>query len=156
MSLLAESWSIAEAAEATGLTAHTLRYYERDGLLLGSVDRASSGHRRYTDQDLGWIRMVTRLRSTGMSIRDVRQYADLVRAGDGNEAERLDLLRAHRDRVRNELREVAAHLDAIEFKIELYEARVGSESSTTGSAEPQDGSPSDAGRLATRDEASVS
>ena len=125
MSLLAESWSIAEVAEATGLTAHTLRYYERDGLLLGSVDRTSSGHRRYTDRDLGWIRMVTRLRSTGMAIRDVRQYADLVRAGDGNEAERLELLRAHRDRVRNELREVAAHLDAIEFKIDLYEARVG-------------------------------
>jgi len=126
MSLLAEHWSIAEAAEATGLTAHTLRYYERDGLLLGSVDRASSGHRRYTDQDLSWIRMVTRLRSTGMSIRDVRQYADLVRAGDGNEAERLELLRAHRDRVRDELRQVAAHLDAIEFKIDLYEAKVGS------------------------------
>lgn len=126
MSLLAEpiSLSIAEAAEATGLTAHTLRYYERDGLLLESVDRASSGHRRYSEQDVGWIRMVTRLRSTGMSIRDVRQYADLVRAGDGNEAERLALLVAHRDRVRDELIQVAAHLDAIELKIGLYEAKV--------------------------------
>ena len=47
------SLSIAEAAEQTGLTAHTLRYYERDGLLLHSVERASSGHRRYTDDDLG-------------------------------------------------------------------------------------------------------
>ena len=126
MSLLAESGSlsIAEAAEVTGLTTHTLRYYERDGLLLGSVDRASSGHRRYTDQDLSWIRMVTRLRSTGMPIREVRQYADLVRAGDGNEAERLELLRAHRDRVRQQLTEVASHLEAIEFKIDLYESRV--------------------------------
>jgi len=126
MSLLAEtgSLSIAEAAEVTGLTTHTLRYYERDGLLLGSVDRASSGHRRYTDQDLSWIRMVTRLRSTGMPIREVRQYADLVRAGDGNEAERLELLRAHRDRVRQQLTEVASHLEAIEFKIDLYESRV--------------------------------
>ena len=118
------SLSIAEAADATGLTTHTLRYYERDGLLLGSVDRASSGHRRYTDQDLSWIRMVTRLRSTGMPIREVRQYADLVRAGDGNEAERLELLRAHRDRVRQQLAEVASHLEAIEFKIDLYESRV--------------------------------
>ena len=126
MSLLAEpiSLSIAEAAEATGLTAHTLRYYERDGLLLDAVDRAPSGHRRYSERDVGWIRMVTRLRSTGMSIRDVRQYADLVRAGDGNEAERLALLVAHRDRVRDELIQVAAHLDAIELKIGLYEAKV--------------------------------
>jgi len=115
--------SIAEAAEATGLTTHTLRYYERDGLLLDAVDRASSGHRRYSDDDLGWIRMITRLRSTGMPIREVRQYADLVRAGDGNEAERLELLVAHRDRVRQQLAEVATHLEAIEFKIGLYERR---------------------------------
>ena len=115
------SLSIAEAAEATGLTTHTLRYYERDGLLLDAVDRAPSGHRRYSEDDLGWIRMVTRLRSTGMPIREVRQYADLVRAGDGNEAERLQLLVAHRDRVRLQLAEVATHLDAIEYKIGLYE-----------------------------------
>ena len=125
MSVVAESvvtsLSIAEAAEATGLTTHTLRYYERDGLLLDAVDRASSGHRRYSEDDLGWIRMVTRLRSTGMPIREVRQYADLVRAGDGNEAERLELLVAHRDRVRQQLDEVATHLAAIEYKIGLYE-----------------------------------
>jgi DNA-binding transcriptional MerR regulator len=115
--------SIAEAAEATGLTTHTLRYYERDGLLLDTVDRASSGHRRYAEHDLSWIRMLTRLRGTGMPIREVRQYAELVRAGDGNEEERLALLRAHRDRVRRQLVEVAAHLDAIELKIDLYERR---------------------------------
>ncbi|KQR11730.1 MerR family transcriptional regulator [Cellulomonas sp. Leaf334] len=115
------SLSIAEAAEATGLTTHTLRYYERDGLLLDAVDRASSGHRRYSEDDVGWIRMITRLRSTGMPIREVRQYADLVRAGDGNEAERLQLLVAHRDRVRKQLAEVATHLEAIEYKIGLYE-----------------------------------
>ncbi|MDQ0372468.1 MerR family transcriptional regulator [Cellulomonas humilata] len=115
------SLSIAEAADATGLTTHTLRYYERDGLLLDAVDRAPSGHRRYSEDDVGWIRMITRLRSTGMPIREVREYADLVRAGDGNEAERLQLLVAHRDRVRLQLAEVATHLEAIEFKIGLYE-----------------------------------
>jgi len=115
------SLSIAEAAEATGLTTHTLRYYERDGLLLDAVDRSPSGHRRYAEEDLGWIRMLTRLRGTGMPIREVRQYAALVRAGGGNEEERLALLRAHRDRVQQQLVEVAAHLDAIELKIHLYE-----------------------------------
>jgi DNA-binding transcriptional MerR regulator len=65
--------------------------------------------------------MITRLRSTGMPIREVRQYADLVRAGEGNEAERLQLLVAHRDRVRRQLAEVATHLEAIEHKIGLYE-----------------------------------
>ena len=83
---------IAAAAEQTGLSADTLRYYERDGLMLRPVPRGTSGHRRYEDADLSWIRLITKLRSTGMPIRDVRRYADLVRAGKGNEAERLELL----------------------------------------------------------------
>ena len=116
--------SIADAAAATGLTTHTLRYYERDGLLLEPVDRASSGHRRYTEQDLGWIVMVTKLRSTGMPIREVRAYAELCRAGDGNEPERLALLHAHRARVLAQLAEVQENLSAIEFKIGIYEGRV--------------------------------
>jgi DNA-binding transcriptional MerR regulator len=118
------SLTIAEAAARTGLTSHTLRYYERDGLMLSSVDRAVSGHRRYSDRDLTWIEMITRLRSTGMPIRDVRRYADLVRAGDGNEAERLELLEAHRTRVEAQLAEVTAHLRAIDHKIGIYEGKV--------------------------------
>jgi DNA-binding transcriptional MerR regulator len=118
------SLTIAQAAEQTGLTAHTLRYYERDGLMLVSVDRSSSGHRRYTDRDLTWIQMITRLRSTGMPMRDVRRYAALVRAGDGNEAERLDLLKAHRERVERQLAEVTGHLRAIDHKIGIYEGKL--------------------------------
>ena len=86
------SLSIAEAAEQTGLTPDTLRYYERDGLMLRRVDRSTTGHRRYTEADLHWIGLINCLRGTGMPIREVRRYADLVRAGDGNETERLDLL----------------------------------------------------------------
>ena len=122
--------TIAEAAQETGLTTHTLRYYERDGLMLGSVDRATSGHRRYTDGDLTWIEMITRLRSTGMPIRDVRRYAALVRAGDGNEDERLELLQAHRERVEAQLAQVTSHLRAIDYKIALYEGKLANASAT--------------------------
>lgn len=111
--------TIAEVAERTGLTRHTLRYYERDGLML-DVDRAGSGHRRYSERDLGWIELITKLRATGMPIREVRRYAELVRAGDGNEDERLALLRAHRERVRAQLDTMAAYLDAIDVKIGYY------------------------------------
>lgn len=120
------SLSIAEAAEQSGLTPHTLRYYERDGLLLAAVDRSASGHRRYSQQDLLWIEMVTRLRSTGMPIRDVRRYAALVRAGDGNEVERLALLMAHREQVEAQLAEVSGHLRAIDHKIGIYEGKLAS------------------------------
>jgi len=115
------SLSIAEAAEHTGLTAHTLRYYERDGLMLAAVERASSGHRRYSERDLAWIQLITRLRATGMPIRDVRRYAALVRAGSGTEGERLALLLAHREVVERQLAEVSGHLRAIDHKIAIYE-----------------------------------
>ncbi len=114
------SLTIAQAAERLGLTPDTLRYYEKDGLLLRPVGRATSGHRRYDATDLRWIELVTRLRSTGMTIRDVRRYADLVRAGDGNEAERLALLHEHRRKVLAQLAEVQQHLGAIDYKIGIY------------------------------------
>ena len=114
------SLTIAETAEHTGLTAHTLRYYERYGLML-TVDRSTSGHRRYSDRDLEWILLITRLRATGMPIREVRRYADLVRSGPGNEVERLAILRRHRTQVRAEFEAVAEHLHAIDHKISIYE-----------------------------------
>jgi DNA-binding transcriptional MerR regulator len=121
--------TIAQVAERTGLTRHTLRYYERDGLMLG-VGRAGSGHRRYSERDLGWIELITKLRATGMPIREVRRYAELVRAGDGNEDERLALLRAHRERVRAQLATMAAYLDAIDMKIGYYADAIGACEST--------------------------
>lgn len=115
--------TIAEAAERSGLTAHTLRYYERDGLMLAPIDRSATGHRRYSEHDLVWIDLITRLRATGMPIRDVRRYATLVRAGDGNESERLEMLQAHRQRVLTQLAEVTEHLGAIDRKIGIYVER---------------------------------
>jgi len=115
--------TIAEVAERTGLTRHTLRYYERDGLML-SVDRAGSGHRRYSQRDLEWIELITKLRTTGMPIREVRRYAEMVRVGEGNEEERLALLRAHRGRVRAQLETMTAYLHAIDAKIGFYAGAV--------------------------------
>ena len=117
-----EELSISDVAAETGLSNHTLRYYERAGLLLG-VDRNRSGHRRYSAGDVSWLVMVTRLRSTGMPIRMIRRYADLVRAGDGNEAERLALLQTHRDQVIAKRDELQRNLEAIDYKIALYRER---------------------------------
>jgi DNA-binding transcriptional MerR regulator len=116
--------TIADAAARTGLTSHTLRYYERDGLMLREVGRSTAGHRVYTENDLQWIAMLTRLRATGMPIREVREYAGMCRAGDGNELARLELLRAHRSRVLAQLAEVTEHLGAIDNKIGIYTERL--------------------------------
>src|SRR5687767_7010140 len=117
--------TIAEVAERTGLTAHTLRYYERAGLLLEVGRDASSGHRRDSDDDIEWITLCTRLRSTGMPIRRIREYADLVRAGEGNEAERLGILEAHRQDVLDKMGELEASLERIDYKVDLYRSKLG-------------------------------
>jgi DNA-binding transcriptional MerR regulator len=112
--------TIARAAELTGLTPDTLRYYERDGLMLSSVGRSATGHRRYQESDLRWIELINCLRGTGMPIRDVRRYAALVRSGAGTEGARLELLRGHREQVLEQLATVTAHLGAIDRKIDIY------------------------------------
>ena len=117
------SLTIAQAAQRLGLTTHALRYYETEGLLVGAPARTTAGRRRYDEADLRWIVMVQRLRATGMPVREVREYARLCRAGEGNEEQRLELLRSHRARVLAQLEEVTGHLDAITAKIDLYEAR---------------------------------
>jgi len=112
--------SISDTATATGVTAHTLRYYERADLMLHPIVRASSNHRRYTDEEIRWVVFLTKLRKTGMPIRIMREYANLVRAGAGNEAERLVLLEAHRLAVLQRLDETRSNLWAIDRKIDLY------------------------------------
>jgi DNA-binding transcriptional MerR regulator len=120
----AEPLSISDAAELTGLSAHTLRYYERAGLMLDPVARASSSHRRYSEAEITWVTLLTKLRATGMPIRRIREYTELVRSGEGNEEQRLALLEAHRQAVLEQLAAVRRNLEAIEFKIDFYRERI--------------------------------
>lgn len=101
-----------------GLTAHTLRYYERIGLL--TVGRDSGGRRAYRDPDIGRITFITRLRSTALPISEVQRYFELVDSGPRTEPERLALLEKHRENVQQQLADIQDALAAIEFKIELY------------------------------------
>jgi DNA-binding transcriptional MerR regulator len=116
--------TIAEAAGRTGVSVHTLRYYERAGLVVTRVDRTAGGRRRYHQLDLDWIVICTRLRATGMPIRTIRRYAELVAAGPGNEQDRLALLEAHRADVVAKLAEVQHCLKLIDHKIDVYQGRL--------------------------------
>jgi len=119
-----QALSIAAAAEVSGLSVHTLRYYERTGLL-EPVSRNGSGHRRYRAADLERIAFLTKLRATGMPIREVRRYAELLKAGEAANEERLALLEAHRHNVLAGLETTARNLELIEWKIRFYEERLG-------------------------------
>ena len=116
--------SIAEAARRTGVSVHTLRYYERAGLVVTAVGRTAGGRRRYHRLDLDWITVCTRLRATGMPIRTIRRYAELVSAGRGNEPERLALLEAHRAEVTARLAELRESLTLLDHKIGVYRGRL--------------------------------
>jgi DNA-binding transcriptional MerR regulator len=116
--------TISDAARKSGISAHTLRYWERAGLLQ-PVTRNGSGHRRYAEDDLERIKFLTKLRATGMPIRQVRRYAELIAEGDDTNEERLALLEAHREAVRARLEETAGHLELIDWKIDLYRERLG-------------------------------
>ncbi|HEX5782172.1 MAG TPA: MerR family transcriptional regulator [Solirubrobacteraceae bacterium] len=118
--------TVAEAAAEAGVSAHTLRYYERAGLL-ARVERNGAGHRDFTEEDIEWVVMVTRLRATGMPIRAIREYAELVRAGEGNEEQRLALLETHRERVLEQLARIERNLELVDYKIGLYRDRLATE-----------------------------
>lgn len=112
--------SIQRVAAITQVSAHTLRYYERIGLLTG-VARATSGHRRYASQDIAWINFLMRLRATGMPIREMQQFAELRRQGDRTLARRRQLLEIHQQQIQQQLDELTQNLRVIHDKIQHYQ-----------------------------------
>jgi DNA-binding transcriptional MerR regulator len=112
--------SIREVAERTGITTHTLRYYERIGLV-HHVPRAKSGHRRYGEADLQWLELIKKLHTTEMPIRKMLEYARLVRRGEVTIAARRALLDAHRVEVEAKLLHLQATLAAIRKKLAIYD-----------------------------------
>lgn len=115
---LVSEMTIAGVAEVTGVTAHTLRYYERIGLI--DVARDSSGHRIYDEDAIARVMFVTRLRSSGMPIRTITRYVELVKAGPHTEPERLALMQAHRETIIQRLAEMRTALAITEYKINTY------------------------------------
>ena len=117
-----EGITIKEAAVQTRLTAHTLRYYERIGLL-PSIARDANGQRRYTAHDLGAISILLTLRATGMPIGVMQRFVQLLEAGDSAVPERRALLEAHQRAVRANIAELETNLAAIETKIDTYKVQ---------------------------------
>lgn len=113
-------YTIAETAARTGLSVHTLRYYERAGLLPHVERSQSNGHRRYSENDLTFIEFLKRLRATGMPIAQMQRYACLMRLGSASLEERRAMLISHGEQVRAQLAELQANLAAIDWKIEHY------------------------------------
>lgn len=123
MTTTEDTLTIGDVAQRTGLSAHSLRFYEREGLLAGRV-RRQSGQRRYSTSDVEWIDICVKLRSSGMPLATIRRFAELVREGPGNEPERLALLREHQQRIAAQMAELDECLRLISWKAEIYEQHV--------------------------------
>jgi DNA-binding transcriptional MerR regulator len=116
--------SIGEVAERSGLSVHALRFYEKEGLFANPVRRTATGRRVYHPEDLEWLAICTKLRSSGMSLAAIRQYVELARQGAGNEKERLALLRNHEQHVQAQIAELNECLEVIRYKVRIYEEHV--------------------------------
>ena len=114
-----DRYTISEVAASTGLTAHTLRWYERIGLM-PHVDRSHTGQRRFTNRDLDWLAFVGKLRLTGMPVADMVRYAELLREGEHTFEERQELLEATRRDVRARIAELQDTLAVLDHKIDFY------------------------------------
>ena len=124
MGLAEDGLSIGTVAEATGISAHALRFYEREGIFLRPIPRSGGGHRVYEPADVEWLLLCNRLRESGMPIATIRRFAELVRAGAGNERDRLALLEEHERLVRAEIDRLRSCLEVIQGKVAVYEQHV--------------------------------
>ena len=114
-------YSIAEVAEKTHLTAHTLRYYEKEGLL-PFIDRSDSGNRDFKDKDLEWLELICCLKNTGMPIKQIKEVIGLCLKGDDTLDVRKEIFITHREEVINQMAELQKNLDKINCKINYYDS----------------------------------
>ncbi|WP_127359810.1 MerR family transcriptional regulator [Actinacidiphila soli] len=117
-----DQYTISEVVACTGLSAHTLRWYERIGLM-PHIDRSHTGQRRFTNKDLDWLAFVGKLRLTGMPVADMVRYAELVRLGDHTRADRRELLEGTRVDVLRRIAELQDTLAVLDYKIDMYAER---------------------------------
>ena len=113
--------TIGQLAEITGLSAYTLRYYERIGLL-NHVERTGNGRRYYTLHHLEWLDFVMRMHSTGMSISDIIRYADLTEEGEATTQTRLELLENHQMELETQIENLQRDLQTLKDKIAYYKS----------------------------------
>ncbi len=116
-------YSIQDVSKKTGLSAHTLRYYEKEGLL-SHVERTPGGFRQYTDEDMEALGLICCLKNTGMSLQEITRFVSLTHEGDQTLRERVELLREHRESVISRMQEMQKYLEKVTWKLSFFSEKL--------------------------------
>ena len=116
-------YSIQEVCNKTGLTAHTLRYYEKEGLLT-DIRRSEGGFRQYSDEDMEWLGLICCLKNTGMPLQEIARFVQLAHEGDRTLEERVELLKDHRQKLIEKMDEMQKYLDKITWKVNFFSGKL--------------------------------
>ena len=115
-------YAIGEFSSITGISIYTLRYYEKESLII--PERKENGRRLYSDGDISWIQFIKRLKDTGMPIKEIQKYAQLRAKGDSTLAERMEMLIQHRAVLKDEIAAMQEHLTNLDDKISYYKTEI--------------------------------
>ena len=126
-------YTIQDVSEKTGLTAHTLRYYEKEGLLTG-VERSRGGFRQYSDEDLERLGLICCLKNTGMSLQEIARFVALTNEGEQTLRERVEMLREHRESVIARMDEMQRYLDKVTWKLNFFSGKLSEYEARNGEA----------------------
>ena len=113
-------YTVGEMAKCLGVPSSTLRYYDKEGLL-PFVERSSNGIRVFQEKDYEWLQIISCLKKTGMSLKDIRKYISLAMEGDGTIDERLELFKNQRKALEAQMAELQCAMDVLNFKCWYYE-----------------------------------
>ncbi|MBB6732819.1 MerR family transcriptional regulator [Cohnella zeiphila] len=114
-----EEFTIGQVAEKTGLSIHTIRYYEKEGIL-PIIKRNKSGTRIFEYEDIQWINLLNCLRNTGMPIAQLKEYADLTLEGDQTGEKRLEILKKQKEKIEEQVNTLKSHIDLLNLQMEWY------------------------------------
>lgn len=113
-------YSIGQVAKKVGLTAHTLRYYEKEGLM-PFVRKSGSGLRVYAETDIEWLMLIECLKGTGMPLKDIKQYIDWIQEGDATLEKRREMFIKQKVKLEQQMQQLKEYMAKINYKIDYYD-----------------------------------
>ncbi len=116
------NYSIGEFSNLTNISIYTLRYYEKENLII--PDRKDNGRRCYSEKDVTWIEFIKRLKDTKMPIKEIQKYAQMRAVGDSTMNERMEMLIKHRTALKEEIARANEHLEKLNVKINYYKSAI--------------------------------